>query len=122
MGVEDVDDFGEICQRPGQPVDLVDNDDLNPAGLDVLQKPLEGRPLHGAARQASVVIHVSKRDPSGVALAHDIGLASLPLSIERIEFQLEALVGRFSGVDRAADGQPGSGGISPGHGLFSRLK
>jgi hypothetical protein len=38
---------------------------------------------------------------------------------ERIEFLLEALVGRFSGVDRAADGEPGSRGISPGHG---RLK
>ena len=36
MGVEDVDDLGEICKRPGQPVDLVDNDDLNLPGLDVL--------------------------------------------------------------------------------------
>jgi hypothetical protein len=38
-----------------------------------------------------------------MTLAHDIGLARLPLSIERIEFLLEALVGRFAGVDRAAD-------------------
>ena len=60
--------------------------------------------------------------PSGMTLAHDIGLARLPLGVERIEFLLEPLVGRFSGVDRAADGQPGSRGISPGHGLFSRLK
>jgi hypothetical protein len=49
-------------------------------------------------------------------------LARLPLSIERIEFLLEPLVGRFAGVDRATDGEPGSRGISPGHGLFSRLK
>jgi hypothetical protein len=35
---------------------------------------------------------------------------------------IEALVGRFSGVDRAADGEPGPGVISPRHGLFSRLK
>jgi hypothetical protein len=48
-----------------------------------------------------------KRDPSGMTLTHDIGLASLPLCVERIEFLLEALVGRFSGVDRAADGEPG---------------
>jgi hypothetical protein len=95
---------------------------LNLPGLDVLQKPLEGRPLHRPAGQAAVVVHVRKRDPSGMTLAHDIGLASLPLGIERIEFLLEALVGRFSGVDRAADGQPGSGVISPRHGLFSRLK
>jgi hypothetical protein len=45
VGVEDVDDLGEICKRPCQPIDLVDNDDLNLAGRDVLQKPLEGRPL-----------------------------------------------------------------------------
>jgi hypothetical protein len=57
-----------------------------------------------------------------MSLAHDIGLARLSLGIERIEFLLEALVGRFAGVDRAADDEPGSRGISPGHGLFSRLK
>jgi hypothetical protein len=28
MGVEDVDDLGEIGKRPRQPVDLIDNDDL----------------------------------------------------------------------------------------------
>jgi hypothetical protein len=61
-------------------------------------------------------------DPSGMTLAHDIGLASLPPGVERIEFLLEALVGRFSGVNRAADGEPGPGVISPRHGLFSRLK
>ena len=68
-----------------------------------------------------IVKHVGKCDPSDMPLAHDIGLARLPLSIERIEFLLEPLVGRFAGVDRAADGEPGSRGINPGHGLFSRL-
>ena len=115
MGVEDVDDLGKICERPRQSVDLVHNDDLNLAGLDVLQKPLEGRPLHRPAGKAPIVIHVGKCDPSGMTLAHDVGLARLPLSIERIEFLLEALVGRFSGVDRAADGGPGSCEISLRH-------
>jgi hypothetical protein len=50
-----------------------------------------------------------------MTLARDVGLASLPLSVERIEFLLEALVGRFSGVDRAADGGPGSCEISLRH-------
>ena len=48
-----------------------------------------------------------------MTLAHDIGLARLPLGVERLEFLLEALVGRFAGVDRAADGERGSGVISP---------
>jgi hypothetical protein len=37
------------------------------------------------------------------------------LGVERIEFLLEALVGRFAGVDRAADGGPGSCEISFRH-------
>jgi hypothetical protein len=113
--IENVDNLGEIGKRPCQPIDLVDNDDLNVPGLDVLQKPLEGRPLHRPAGQATVVIHVAKRDPAGVTLAHDIGLARLPLGVERIEFLLEALVGRFAGVDRATDGEPGSCEISLRH-------
>jgi hypothetical protein len=122
MGIQHINNLGEIGERPGEAVDLIDNDDLNLAGLDVLQKPLEGRPLHGPAGQASVVIHIGKRDPSGMTLAHDVGLARLPLGVERIEFLFEALVGRFASVDRAADGEPGSRGISPGHGCLSRVR
>ncbi len=66
IGVEDVDDLGEIRERPRQPIDLVDNDGLNLAGLDVLQKPLERRPLHRPAGKAPIVIHVGKCDPSGM--------------------------------------------------------
>ena len=120
MGVENVDDLGEISERTRQPVDLVDNDDLNLAGLDVLQKPLQRRPLHRPAGQASVVIHVGKRDPSGMTLAHDIGLACLPLGIERVEFLLEAFLRRFSGESRSGR-LAGARMISPRHGLFSRF-
>jgi hypothetical protein len=119
--IEDVDNLGEIGERPGQAVDLVNDNDLNLAGLDIGEEPPERRPLHRAAREASVVVHVGARDPSGVALTHDIGFASLPLSIERIELLREALVGRLPGVDRAADDEPGSGVISPRHGPLSRL-
>ena len=35
MGVEQLDQLGEVGQRPGQPVDLVDNDDVDLAGLDL---------------------------------------------------------------------------------------
>ena len=103
MGVEHVDDLGEIGERPGQAVDLVDDDDLNLAGLDVGQQPLQGRALHRAAGEAAVVIHVGKRDPAGMTLAHDIGLASFPLGVERVELLLEPIVGRFARVDRAAE-------------------
>ena len=37
--------FGEIGERPGQPVDLVDGDDIHPAGPDLAEKLLEGGPV-----------------------------------------------------------------------------
>jgi hypothetical protein len=37
-------------------------------------------------------------------LALDIGLAGLVLGIERVEFEVEIVLGRFAGVDRAALG------------------
>jgi hypothetical protein len=49
--------------------------------------------------------YIGKRDPSGMTLTYGIGFASLALSVERIEFLLEAVVGLFSGVDRAADSE-----------------
>jgi hypothetical protein len=49
--------------------------------------------LHRPARQAAVVIHVGECDPSGMTLARDIGLTSLPLRVERVELLLEPLVG-----------------------------
>src|SRR5262245_16005072 len=72
---------------------------LNLAGLDIGEKPLQSRPLHRAARQASIVVHFRERNPSGMTLACDIGLASLPLRIERVELLLEPIVGRFPGVN-----------------------
>ena len=43
MGIEHIDDLREISERTVQPVDFVDDDDLNLAGLDAFQKPLERR-------------------------------------------------------------------------------
>ena len=44
MPVENLDEPREIRQRPGQPVDLVDHDDVDPPGLDVGEQPRQGRP------------------------------------------------------------------------------
>ena len=101
--VEHVDDLGEVGQRARQPVDLVDDDDLHLAGLDVGEQPLERRPLHGAAGEAAVVIEVAHGDPAGVLLARDVGLARLALRIERVELLLEPLLGGLAGVDGAGD-------------------
>ena len=65
-----------------QPVDLVDDDDVDPAGLDVGQQPLQRRPLQGAAGEAAVVVAVGHQHPALGALAGDVGLAGVALGVE----------------------------------------
>src|SRR5215470_12890380 len=45
---------------------------------------------------------VGDEPPSLVGLALDIGLAGFALGIERVEFEVEIMLGRFARVDRAA--------------------
>ena len=107
MGIQHIDDFGEIGERPGQAVDLVNDNDLNLASLDIGEQTLQGRALYRAAREASVVVHFGERDPSGMTLARDVGLTCFALRVERVELLLEPIVGRFSGVDRAVENHAG---------------
>src|SRR5438876_392795 len=41
--------------------------------------------------------------PSFVGLALDVGLAGLPLRIERVELEVEVMFGRLARVDRTAE-------------------
>src|SRR6266446_1979775 len=100
--VEDLDQPGKIGERTGQPVDLVDDDDIDPAGLDVGEQALQCRPLHVATRAPAIVVAGPGRSPALVALAADVGLAGFALRLERIELLLEPLLGGFASVDRAA--------------------
>ncbi len=115
MGIQHIDDLGEVGERAGQAVDLVDDDDLDLAGLDIGEEPLQRRALHRSAREASVVIHVWECNPSGLPLACDIGLTGFALGIKRIELLLEPIVGRFAGVDRATENLAGLGALSLAH-------
>jgi len=54
--------------------------------------------------RSAVVITFGQAHPAFVPLARNEGLASLALRLQRIEFLLEPLFGRFAGVDRTADG------------------
>ncbi len=56
MPLENLDDLGEVRERAGQPVDLVDDDIIDPPGLDVLEQALERRALEGAAGDPAVVV------------------------------------------------------------------
>jgi hypothetical protein len=50
------DQLGEVRERAGQTVDLVDHDDIDPAVADVCQQPLQGGALGRAAGIAAVVV------------------------------------------------------------------
>jgi hypothetical protein len=56
--VEQFHQLGEIRQRPGQPVDLVDHHDVDLAGPDLGQQALQGRAIERGSRQAAVVVMV----------------------------------------------------------------
>jgi hypothetical protein len=87
--------------RAGQPVDLIDDHDVDASGLDVGDQPFQGWPLHRAARIAAVVIAGQERSPPFVLLRQDEGGAGFTLGVERVEGLIEAFLGRFARVDRA---------------------
>ena len=61
MGIEQLDQLGEVGQRAGQAIDLVDHDDIDPAGSNVGEQPLQGRAVDRAAGEAAIVI--ARPDP-----------------------------------------------------------
>ena len=86
-----------------QPVDLVDDDDVDPARFDVGDQALQRRALQRAAGEAAVVVAVGHQQPALGLLARDIGLARLALGVEAVELHVEAFLARLAGVDRAAE-------------------
>ena len=91
--VEDLDDPGEIGERTGQSVDLVDDHDIDAPGRDVGEQPLQSRPIHPRAGEPAVIITGAQAHPAFMALAGDKGFASLALRLQRIEFLLKPLLG-----------------------------
>ena len=115
-GVEDRDDAGEVGQRPGQPVDLVDDHDIDAAGRHVGEQLAQAGAVHRAAGEAAVVVAAGQGGPALVLLAQDVGRAGLALRVERVERLLQPLVAGDAGIDRAADaagGGLGDHGASP---------
>ena len=107
--IEQFDQLGEIGQRPGQAVDLVDDDDVDLAGPHVCKKPLQGRAVGIAAGKAAIVVLGPQQRPAGMGLAADIGLRGVILGVQRIEVLFQPLVGRDPGIDGAANMFGGSG-------------
>src|SRR6202040_714590 len=88
LSVEEFDQPGKIGERPGKPVDLVDDHDVDPAGSDIGDQVLQGGSLQIAAGESAIVIAGSDQYPALVALAADEGLAGFALRRERVELLL----------------------------------
>ncbi len=93
---------GEVEQRSGKAVHLVDHDHVDPARLDVGHEPREPRPLHVRAGEAAVVVAVGDQLPARAALAFDVRLARFALCVEGVELLVEPLLRGLARVDRAA--------------------
>ena len=101
--VEHLDDLGEVRQRAGQSIDLVDDHDVHLAGAHIRQQPLECRPLQGATRITAVVVYLGQKDPAFALLADDEGLACLALGVEGVEVLLQPFLAALAGVERATE-------------------
>ena len=55
---------GEVRQRPDQPVDFVDDDDVDPAGPYFGQEFLQGREVEGDTGEGAIVIMGGDEPPN----------------------------------------------------------
>ena len=101
VGVKQLHELGEVGERPGQAIDLVDDHNVDPALSDVSEQLLQAGSVQAAAGEAAVVVMISDQSPSFVGLALDVGLRGLPLSMKRVELLFEPIVSRDASVDRA---------------------
>src|SRR5208283_2651218 len=87
MGVERLDQLGEVGERSSQPIDLINDDDVDPSGLHIDEQFLQSGPIHRAAGKAAIVVTVPDQPPALVSLALDVGLGRLTLGVEGVEIQ-----------------------------------
>jgi hypothetical protein len=62
--------FATIGQRCGQPVDLVDDHDIDQAMADAFEQPMQGGPLHIPAGETTVIVGRRDEFPAFTLLAY----------------------------------------------------
>ena len=73
-----LDQLGEVGERAGQPIDLIDDDHVDPSRLHIGEQLLKRRPIHRPAGIAAVVVAIPDQSPALMRLALDVGLATPP--------------------------------------------
>src|SRR5207237_1167864 len=100
--VQRVNDASEVSQASGQPVDLVNDDDVDLPASDIIQQLLQARASHVPARPATVVILFVDQLPAFVRLAEDVRSTRFSLGIKAVECLLEPFLCRLASVDGTA--------------------
>jgi len=77
LGIEQLNELSEVCERAGEPIDLVDHDDIDHPRSNRCQEALQCRPLERAAGKPAVIKTFSDQTPALVGLAFDVGVAPL---------------------------------------------
>jgi hypothetical protein len=80
--VEKLDQLGEIRQRSGQAVNLIDDDDIDLAGANFGYEVLQGRAVERGAGKRAIVIAAGDQPPSLVRLAFDVRPRKLRVGCE----------------------------------------
>jgi hypothetical protein len=101
VGAEQLDELGKISKRAGQPIDLVDEHNIDLARADVGQELLQRRALERGAGESAIIVAGGDQPPAFVRLTPDIGLARLALGVERAEGKLKIVLGRLARIDGA---------------------
>ena len=76
MGIEQFDQLGEIGQGARQAIDLVDDNDIDPLGSNVVEQLLQGRAVGGSARESAIVISGTNQYSTGMSLTADKACAA----------------------------------------------
>ena len=76
MPFERSEDLGEIQQRAAQAIDLIHDDRVDPAGLDVGQQPPKGGPVGVSAGETAIIVVVREALPSASTALAVIAAAS----------------------------------------------
>jgi len=63
-GIQDLDDLGKIGDRAGQPVDLVDDQGVDPSRGDIVEQLLQRRPIDRRAGEPDVIINRTPAHPA----------------------------------------------------------
>src|SRR5262249_24124310 len=93
---------GEISERAGQLVDLVNQHNVNLACPDIGQELLQRGAVERGTGECTIVVAAGDQPPAVVRLALYICLAGLPLGVERVEGKLKIGLGGFARIDGAA--------------------